>query len=321
MAQKLAVVYGATGNQGLPTVDALLELGNYRVRGVVRNLNSDSAKALVAKGVELVQASLDDEEALRGAFEGSHFIYAGTNFYEPFSQVGAAKAQEIEIRWGMNLARAAAATPTLEHYIWSGHPDTVGLTEGKAPVPHFVSKYRVNDYIKQELPGLLAKTTFLHISWYDVNFDFPMWTPLWVPSAGKYVGFGDFPADMPMLVIGDVRRNLAPFVQEIVRQGDRTRHGAIVVAGMVELPLARLLEMWAEAHGKEAVYVRTDTETWNKLWPGWVGELVSPLLNYMNVARSNAWKDLHQGVLTKEDLGIKTEDFIPLEESLKRLNY
>jgi uncharacterized protein YbjT (DUF2867 family) len=52
-------------------VDAALKSGIYKVRAVTRNVNSDKAKALAARGVELVTANLNDEESLIKAFDVS----------------------------------------------------------------------------------------------------------------------------------------------------------------------------------------------------------------------------------------------------------
>jgi NAD(P)-dependent dehydrogenase (short-subunit alcohol dehydrogenase family) len=56
-------VIGATGQQGGAVVDALLE---HRVplRAVTRNPNGDKARALAARGVEVVRADLEDVDSV-----------------------------------------------------------------------------------------------------------------------------------------------------------------------------------------------------------------------------------------------------------------
>lgn len=77
------------------------------------------------------------------------------------------------------LARLASQVKTLEHYIWSTLPNGERLTEGRIPVPHFDYKARVDDYIKETLPELAAKTTFLMFGFYPTNFAFfPMLKPV-----------------------------------------------------------------------------------------------------------------------------------------------
>lgn len=67
----IITVIGATGVQGGSVVDAALKSGNYKVRAITRNINSDKAKALAARGVELATADLNDEQSLIKAFEVS----------------------------------------------------------------------------------------------------------------------------------------------------------------------------------------------------------------------------------------------------------
>jgi uncharacterized protein YbjT (DUF2867 family) len=66
---KLITVIGATGAQGGSVVAAALKSGLYKVRGVTRNVNSEAAKALSAKGVELVTADVNDVKSLEQAFQ------------------------------------------------------------------------------------------------------------------------------------------------------------------------------------------------------------------------------------------------------------
>lgn len=68
MAPILAVL-GATGKQGSSVVNAALQDGTYKVRAITRDVNSESAKALTARGVELVTADVNSEQSLIKAFE------------------------------------------------------------------------------------------------------------------------------------------------------------------------------------------------------------------------------------------------------------
>jgi uncharacterized protein YbjT (DUF2867 family) len=66
---KLITVIGATGAQGGSVVAAALKSGLYKVRGVTRNVNSEAAKGLSAKGVEMVAADVNDVKSLEQAFQ------------------------------------------------------------------------------------------------------------------------------------------------------------------------------------------------------------------------------------------------------------
>jgi uncharacterized protein YbjT (DUF2867 family) len=157
---RLVTVVGATGIQGGSVVSALLKDPSYSVRGITRNAQSDAAKALAAKGVSVVEADLDDADSLRAAFDGSYAIYAVTNFYAGLQPLGPYSIQECmdnETRQGINMANAAAATESLQHYVWSSLPDSKRVSGGRAEVPYYTSKNKVDEHIKT-LPALLAKT-------------------------------------------------------------------------------------------------------------------------------------------------------------------
>jgi uncharacterized protein YbjT (DUF2867 family) len=66
---KLVVVVGATGQQGGSVINSLLKDGTFQIRGITRNVNSEKAKALYAKGVEMVVADLDNKDSLMKAFQ------------------------------------------------------------------------------------------------------------------------------------------------------------------------------------------------------------------------------------------------------------
>jgi hypothetical protein len=79
----------------------------------------------------------------------------------------------------MNIARAAAQISTLEHYIWSTQPSAKDATDGELEVPHMDCKARVDARIKNELPDLAHKTTFLYVGYYPSNM---VMVPMMRPS-------------------------------------------------------------------------------------------------------------------------------------------
>jgi hypothetical protein len=102
-----------------------------------------------------------------------------TQWWEPFFKgASQSEAGEIEKRDGIMLARLASEVKTLEHYIWSTLPAAEEITKGKFPVPHFDYKAKVDDHIRNNMPELAAKTTFLMFGFYPSNFAFfPMLKP------------------------------------------------------------------------------------------------------------------------------------------------
>jgi hypothetical protein len=114
-----------------------------------------------------------------------------TNWWEHLAQGKTQdEAGEIEEEQGMKLARAAAATPTLEHYIWSTTPSA--KRKVKVLTPHMDHKANVDARIKAELPDLAATTTYLYFGYYPQNMAFlPLIKPIQYvsgPFLCRYLG-------------------------------------------------------------------------------------------------------------------------------------
>lgn len=182
---KIIAVTGATGSQGGGVVNVMKKTPGWQVRAVTRNPQSDAAKKLAAEGIEVVQANMDDEASLKAAFAGASAVFAVTNWWEHlFSGKGPDEAGEIEEEQGMRLARAAAAEPKLEHYLWSTTPSAKRKLKGEMVTPHMDYKANVDERIRKELPELAAKTTYLYMGYYPQNMAFfPTLKPFEVVSS------------------------------------------------------------------------------------------------------------------------------------------
>jgi len=320
MSIKTVTILGATGNQGIGVLSALLQdQAKYHIRAVTRRPDSDAARSLQARGVEIVQADLNNLESLKVAFAGSHVVFAVTDFFEPFAAFGADKAMDVEAQQGINVAKAAASTTSLEHFIWSTLPNSTKISGGKYTVPHFEGKNRIDSFIRQE-KDLLAKTTFLWVTWYHSNYNFPMFKPYPVPTSGKYVQFTSYSPSTLFTTIGDVRANIGPFVRAILDNPHQTRNGAIVRADTATLTSDELLKTWAAVQGKEAISVRTDVDTYNALWPMWAEEM-GVMARFWDEFGERSWTEPGEKVLTKDDLGLAEAHFVDLTTSFKELKY
>jgi len=161
--KKIIAVVGATGSQGGGLCQAILAdpNGGFAVRAITRDPNKDNAKALAAKGAEVVQANLDDVESLKKAFAGAYGVYGVTNFWEHFS----AEKEKVQAK---NIADAAKAAG-VKHVIWSTLEDTRKLMDAsdkrmpmlqeKYRVPHFDAKAEADAYFSG-LPVTYLVTTF-----------------------------------------------------------------------------------------------------------------------------------------------------------------
>ncbi|MFB3055551.1 MAG: NmrA/HSCARG family protein, partial [Ignavibacteriaceae bacterium] len=163
--KKVIAVLGATGAQGGGVVRAVLadSSGEFTVRALTRNVDSDKAKELADKGAEVVAADIDDHESIKNAFTGVYGVFAVTFFWEHFSP-------EKETAQAGSIAKAAKET-NVQHIIWSTLEDTrkwipiddnrMPTLGGKYKVPHFDSKGEADKHFTDlNLPVTLLLTSF-----------------------------------------------------------------------------------------------------------------------------------------------------------------
>lgn len=165
--KKVIAVVGSTGSQGGGLVQAILDdpNGGFAARAITRDTTKDKAKAMAAKGAEVVSANLDDVESLKKAFAGAYAVYGVTNFWEHFSG-------EKEKAQAKNIADAAKAAG-VKHVIWSTLEDTRKLmTADDKRMPMLQEKYRVPHFdAKAEADAYFAglPVTYLVTSFYWDN--------------------------------------------------------------------------------------------------------------------------------------------------------
>ncbi|KAL8725961.1 MAG: hypothetical protein Q9166_007038 [cf. Caloplaca sp. 2 TL-2023] len=173
---KILTVFGATGNQGGSVIASVL--GNsklaseYKIRGVTRDPSKPKGQALSEKGVEVVKADLSDKESVKKVIDGSHAVFAVTNYWEYMSK-------DIEVTQGKNMADACKAAG-VSLLIWSSIPHAgktsqqsgltkqiLEVTNGKlSHLPHFDAKADVAEYIReQKIPA-----SFLNAGCFMNNF-------------------------------------------------------------------------------------------------------------------------------------------------------
>ncbi|MFE1585369.1 NmrA/HSCARG family protein [Streptomyces sp. NPDC058737] len=135
-------VFGATGQQGGAVVDALLD-HKARVRALVRNPQSDRARALAARGVELAVVRADDPASAAvalAAVEGFYFMTPEANSLEEV---------EAEIRIGTALVDAAVEAG-VPHVVFN----SVFGADRESGVPQHDSKHAIEEHLRKS--GLRA---------------------------------------------------------------------------------------------------------------------------------------------------------------------
>lgn len=170
MSSQMIAVMGATGAQGGAVVDALLKNNKFQVRALTRNPSSESAMALVSKGVkEVVKADADDLESLVKAFEGCYGVFAVTNFWA-----------HMDMGQQMRNIGDAGERAQVKHMVVSTLEDSREFVkEGTMPilneqfksyVPHFDAKGEMSKYIASKVP-----TTQYYTCFYFENFIIWVW--------------------------------------------------------------------------------------------------------------------------------------------------
>jgi uncharacterized protein YbjT (DUF2867 family) len=201
---RIIAVTGATGAQGGGLIRAIVADpdSGFTARAITRNPSSEAAVAMAAKGVDVVQADLDDEASLTRAFADVHGIFCVTNFWEHFSP-------EREKAQARNLANAVAAADPA-HVIWSTLEDVrdyVPLSDSRMPtlmgsykVPHFDAKAEANAFFRDAGVPM----TYLYTSFYwDNMISFGM-GPVRGEDGNLAVTFPLADAPLPSIAASDI---------------------------------------------------------------------------------------------------------------------
>ncbi len=176
------------------------------------------------------------------------------------------------------------------------------MSNGKYTIPHFEAKNKIDRYIKSNA-ALHAKTTFLWVTFYASNYCYPMYTPYYIPSAGKYIQIQSTSADALLFSIVDVRANFGPVVEAILAQPNTTRQGTFVHVFTDKITAGDMLQAWAAAQNTNALHVRVDKDVYNVMWPGWSEEM-GVMMEFWESAGENGWSG-EDRIITLEELGVK----------------
>jgi uncharacterized protein YbjT (DUF2867 family) len=147
------LVTGATGNQGGSIARHLLQRGKFKVRAMVRDESKPAAIALKQLGAELIKADFNDRASLERAVQGVYGVFSIQDFRD---------GTEVEVQQGKAIADAAKAA-NVQHFVYS----SVGSAERNTGIPHFDSKFQVEEYIRSiDLPHTIMRPVFF---FYNYN--------------------------------------------------------------------------------------------------------------------------------------------------------
>jgi uncharacterized protein YbjT (DUF2867 family) len=152
---KPVLVVGATGNQGSVIVDHLLTADRkFAVRGLTRTPDSEAARALTERGVDVRRGDLNDKETLRPATEGVDTVVVVTNIWTA--------GFDESVRQGKNIADVAVETG-VDHIVFSG----AGYHDRDLEIAALQPAGEVEQYIR----SLDVPATFLRPVWFMHNLE------------------------------------------------------------------------------------------------------------------------------------------------------
>ncbi|RCI13557.1 hypothetical protein L249_5606 [Ophiocordyceps polyrhachis-furcata BCC 54312] len=256
---KILTVFGATGNQGGSVIDAVLgdaTLRNeFRIRGVTRDSSKPAAKALSARGVDVVQADMSSAAAAAPAVQGAHTVFLVTNFWESMS----AETEKAQGRAVTDACKAAG----VKHLVFSSLLDITKLSQGRLTgITHFDSKAWIEEYIRAS--GVPA--TFVLAGLFMSNFlgfirkdqgqgeGYVMMWPEGVSVDGAPIPLFDAAADT------------GKFVKPVIKQYPELL-GRRIYAATAYMTLDKVLATFADVMGRPARAQVVPAETWKSFLP------------------------------------------------------
>ena len=153
--EKTVLVVGATGNQGGVTIDHLLAADReFTVCGLTRTPDSEAARALAERGVDIRRGNLNDKETLRTAVDGIDAVVIVTNIWSA--------GFDESVRQGKNIADVAIEAG-VSHVVFSGS----GYHDRDLGIDALQPAGEVEQYIR----SLDVPATFLRPVWFMHNLE------------------------------------------------------------------------------------------------------------------------------------------------------
>ena len=255
--KKIIAILGATGAQGGGLARTILndKSGEFSVRAITRNVNSDKAKALANMGAEVVAADLDNLDSLKKAFTNAYGVFGVTNFWEHFSP-------EKEMEQAKAIAKASKEA-NVKHVIWSSLDDTrkwiplsdnrMPTLQGKYKVPHFDAKGESNKFFTES--GV--PTTILNTVFYWENFIYFGQGPKKGADGKISISLPLADKKMPSIAVEDIGK----CAYSIFKEGNKYIGKTVGIAGE-HLTGKQFAEAFSRALGQEVVYNAISPETY-----------------------------------------------------------
>ncbi|KIV82561.1 hypothetical protein PV11_04663 [Exophiala sideris] len=267
---KVLAVFGATGQQGGSIVDFVLKdtqlSKEYKVRGVTRDISSETALRLKEKGVEVVQGDVTEPSSLNTALRGAHTVFALTApAYGPESRAK-------EFATGKAIANVAIAEE-VQHIILSTLPNVSKMSGGKyTNVTGFDAKADVEEYIRK----LPIKSAFFAPASFMQNFQT---MPIKKNENGVHI-FARPVTPSSLLPLIDIVADTGKFVGAILASPDEYE-GKTFCAATKVYSMTEIAGIISEVSGKEVKYVQVPPDQYRQTLSGRMGSYADVLVDMM----------------------------------------
>ncbi len=227
---KVVLVTGATGQQGAASMRHLRERG-FPVRALVRNPDDPKARSIFNQGTELARGDFEDTASLNSALDGAYAAYSVQNWRD--SDI------DGEVRQGANMADAARRAG-ISLLVYS----SVAAAEQSTGIPHFDSKFRVEEHIRQ---------TGIHYTIVRPVFFMENWLAMRAGIEGGALAMPLGPETrLQMVAVDDIGGMVASAIERPGKWQDR----AVELAGE-ELSMTELAQIFSRVTGREVRYTQT----------------------------------------------------------------
>ncbi|KAK3382603.1 putative hscarg dehydrogenase [Lasiosphaeria ovina] len=278
---KILAVFGATGQQGSSVVDHVLgdaELSReYKLRAIVRNVDSEKAKQLTAKGVEVVQGDTSDRASLEAALTGAHTVYIMTVVdFTPGVDDYTQEYNTAKTIADVSVAKGAA------YLIFSTLPSPRAISGGKyTAVSAFDVKADAEQYIRSLSPKV--QSAFVSLGSFMENWVAPgMLAPHPSADGSHYVLTRNQSAAslFPLIdAVGDVGKFVGAILAEPAKYDGVRLHAAQALYSFAEITV-----LMSKSAGKKIVVDYVSTDEFRKSLPisGPVAEIFIEGFAYMD---------------------------------------
>jgi uncharacterized protein YbjT (DUF2867 family) len=228
------LLIGVTGGTGGNVIKGFLEQKITNLRVITRKIdpNRPVLSKLIAAGVEIVEADLDDENSLLAAFTDISSVYChGT-------AADSAKPDPKEVERAYRLAQAAKQEG-IKHFVYN----SAGGVDRNSGVSHIEQKYKVEQILKTA--GL--PTTMLRACLFMEEF----WKKYTRPSILKGSFPFSIPKDKPLHLI--TTKDMGRVAAYVIKHPEKYIGQEIELAGDVLTP-KQIAEEFSKAQGNTVIH-------------------------------------------------------------------